>query len=64
MANVKKSKPGAVKRESNKNEDALRDIIARKAYEIYVANGREDGKDFEHWLEAEMIIMAEKKKAK
>lgn len=64
MANAKKLKQGSVRGQSNNNEDAHRDIIARKAYEIYVEKGREDGKNIEHWLEAEIIINAEKKKSK
>ena len=27
--------------------------VARRAYELYVARGREDGDDFEDWLQAE-----------
>ncbi len=64
MSEAKKTKPGAVSRKSKKNEDMLRDMIARKAYEIYEERGREEGKDFEHWLEAETRIKAETKKTR
>lgn len=64
MSEAKKAKPGAVSRKSKKNEDMLRDMIARKAYEIYEERGREEGKDFEHWLEAETRIKAETKKTR
>ena len=29
------------------------DDIARRAYELYEARGRDDGRDFDDWLEAE-----------
>ena len=64
MTEAKKTKPRAVRRKTNKNEETLRDMIARKAYEIYEERGREEGKDFEHWLEAETIIKARTKKAR
>lgn len=64
MSDSKKTKPRTVRRTKNKNEETLRDMIARKAYEIYEERGREEGKDFEHWLEAETIINAAMKKAK
>ncbi len=64
MSDSKKTKPRTVRRTKNKNEETLRDMIARKAYEIYEERGREEGKDFEHWLEAETIINAVIKKAK
>lgn len=64
MTDTKKTKPRAAVRKANKNDDAIREMIARKAYEIYEQSGREDSKDFEHWLEAEKIIMVKMKKAK
>ena len=48
MTDAKKTKPRAAGRKSNKNDDAIREMIARKAYEIYEQSGREDDKDFEH----------------
>jgi len=62
MLDTKKARPAAAGKRANKDEGALRDTIARKAYEIYEERGREHGKDFEHWLEAETIIMAEMRK--
>ncbi|OGE25032.1 MAG: hypothetical protein A3J42_07840 [Candidatus Dadabacteria bacterium RIFCSPHIGHO2_12_FULL_53_21] len=62
MLDTKKARPAAAGKRANKDEGALRDTIARKAYEIYEERGREHGKDFEHWLEAEAIIMAEMRK--
>lgn len=63
MPDTKKAKPAAGKR-AKKSDGALRDAIAKKAYEIYEERGREHGMDFEHWLEAEAIIKAEMKKIK
>ena len=34
-------------------QEVLRDGIARRAYEIYVQRGGENGKDVEDWLRAE-----------
>ncbi len=64
MAESKRSKPAAAGKRTSKDEGALMDAIARKAYEIYEERGREHGKDFEHWLEAEAIVKAEMRKLK
>ena len=64
MPDTKKAKPATAKRRSNKDEGALNDAIARRAYQIYEERGKEDGKDFEHWLEAEKIVKAEMKKSR
>ena len=32
--------------------------IAKVAYELYERDGKQDGKDREHWLEAERIVEA------
>jgi hypothetical protein len=64
MPDTKKAKPAAAGKRANKRDRAIRDAIAKKAYEIYEERGREHGKDFEHWLEAEAIINAEMKKIK
>ncbi len=44
----------------------LHDEIAKVAYELYEKDGRQHGKDEEHWFEAERIVkarQAEQKKA-
>ena len=33
------------------------DEIAQEAYAIYIASGYEDGRDVEHWLEAEQALL-------
>ena len=35
----------------------LHEGIAKKAYGLYEHNGREEGKDVEHWLEAEKLVL-------
>jgi hypothetical protein len=37
-------------------QEVLRDGIARRAYEIYVQRGGQNGKDVEDWLRAEKEI--------
>jgi hypothetical protein len=34
------------------------DEIARRAYQIFVERGRPEGRDMEHWLEAEAQLVA------
>ncbi len=36
----------------------MNDEIAKVAYELFERDGRQDGKDQEHWLEAEKIVKA------
>ncbi len=38
--------------------------IAKKAYELYEQSGREDGKNVEHWLEAEKLVKPKPKRKK
>ncbi|MBL4748462.1 MAG: DUF2934 domain-containing protein [Magnetovibrio sp.] len=33
-----------------------RDNILKKAYELWESEGRQSGRDMEHWLRAEMLI--------
>lgn len=40
-------------------DSALRERIARKAYDLYQQRGWTDGHDLEDWLEAERIVLAE-----
>ncbi len=51
---------------SNDEQSELRDLIARRAYEIYEERGRTDGEDIKDWLraEAEVIfsVMIEKRR--
>ena len=36
----------------------LNDEIAKVAYELFERDGRQHGKDKEHWIEAEKIVRA------
>jgi hypothetical protein len=40
------------------------DEIARVAYALYERDGRIDGRDLDHWLEAEMIVLSRYEKQK
>jgi DUF2934 family protein len=52
------------RRKTEPDEKALREMIEKKAYEIYQKRGREHGKDLDDWLEAEKIVMGKKRKSK
>jgi len=45
-------------------KESVHEMIAKKAYELYEQNGRIDGRDVEHWIEAEKIVLGAKKKKK
>lgn len=45
-------------------KESVHDIIAKKAYELYEQSGRIDGRDVEHWIEAEKIVLGTIKKKK
>lgn len=60
-------KETAVRKRTKKpsaNVQFLHEDIAAKAYELYELGGREDGKDVEHWLEAERLLAGKKKRKK
>jgi Protein of unknown function (DUF2934) len=40
------------------------DEVAKKAYSIYLARGRPQGQDQQHWFEAEAQMMAARKPAR
>ena len=39
--------------------DISREMIEKKAYELYLARGCQDGSDVSDWLEAERLLRAE-----
>lgn len=41
------------------DDPAVRDRIARKAYDLYQRRGWTDGHDLDDWLEAERIVLSE-----
>jgi hypothetical protein len=44
--------------EETRHDDKSDGIIARKAYFTYLDNGRGDGQDMRHWLDAEAQVQA------
>jgi len=45
-------------------EQKIQETIAKKAYELYEQSGRENGRDVEHWLEAEKLVKPKPRKKK
>lgn len=44
------------------SKESVQDKIARVAYELYEKSGYVHGRDVEHWIEAERIVLGRKKK--
>jgi len=62
-----KSKETAVKKPRKSppaKEQQIQEEIAKKAYELYEQSGREEGKDVQHWLEAENLMKTKPKRKK
>jgi hypothetical protein len=59
MVEVLKSK--TPKKRTKMDERTIRELIAKKAYEIYEKRGMEHGKDLDDWLEAEALVTGKKK---
>ena len=53
--------PSFAREEITMNQKALQEQIAAKAYELYEKKGQMYGRDFEDWLEAERLVLAELK---
>ena len=49
---------------TRRNTEALKDEIARRAYELYEARGYVDGFDVKDWLQAEQDIVGSKRARK
>lgn len=58
----KAATPKTAGKKSSSAKESVQDKIARVAYELYEKSGRVHGKDIEHWLEAEIIVLGKKKK--
>ena len=43
---------------TDSNSTPTQDQIARRAYEIFIERGQPEGRDLEHWLEAEKQLRA------
>ena len=61
-AGKKAATPRAAGKKSSPARESVQDKIARVAYELYEKSGRIHGRDTEHWLEAEVIVLGKKKK--
>lgn len=62
-AEIKKKKNTlkAVPTESVVDNQAIYEIIAKKAYELYEKRGGQPGHDLEDWLEAEQSVLSDGK---
>ena len=58
----KAATPKTPSKRSASVKESIHDKIAKKAYELYEQSGRIDGKDVEHWLQAEKMVNGSKKK--
>jgi hypothetical protein len=61
-AGKKAATPKTSGKKSSSVKESVQDKIARVAYELYEKSGCIHGKDIEHWLEAEVIVLGKKKK--
>lgn len=57
---MKKSSKGSNLPASVQSPDADQDAVRKRAYELYVDRGMEDGHDLEDWLHAEQELAARK----
>ena len=48
----------AAPNETQNEADAARETVAVQAYSIYVQQGRPEGRDVQHWLEAEARVLS------
>ncbi|HSC34640.1 MAG TPA: DUF2934 domain-containing protein [Thermodesulfobacteriota bacterium] len=58
----KAATPKTAGKKTSSAKESVQDKIARVAYELYEKSGCIHGKDMEHWLEAEVIVLGKKKK--
>jgi hypothetical protein len=49
------------RRSARISSEKVREMIGKRAYELYEKRGREDGHDLDDWLEAEKIVKSAKK---
>jgi len=61
-AGKKAATPKTGDKKSSSAKESVQDKIARVAYELFEKSGRPHGKDVEHWIEAEAIVLGKKKK--
>lgn len=61
-AGRKVATPKTASKKSSPSKESVQDKIARVAYELYEKSGYVHGRDVEHWIEAERIVLGKKKK--
>jgi hypothetical protein len=61
-ASKKAANPKTAGKKSSSSKESVHDKIARVAYELYEKSGCVHGRDVEHWIEAETIVLGKKKK--
>ncbi len=59
---IEKKSPAKVQSESQVVNTDAEQRIRQRAYEIYEASGREEGRDEEHWLQAEAELLGDSAK--
>jgi oligoendopeptidase F len=52
--------PQRTTKQAAKSTDDPQEEIRRRAYELYEQRGRENGRDLEHWLQAESEVAQKK----
>jgi hypothetical protein len=60
-AGRKAATPKTTSKKSSPSKVSVQDKIARVAYELYEKSGYVHGRDVEHWIEAERIVLGKKK---
>ncbi|HKQ32538.1 MAG TPA: DUF2934 domain-containing protein [Thermodesulfobacteriota bacterium] len=60
-AGRKAATPKTTNKKSAPSKESVQDKIARVAYELYEKSGYVHGRDVEHWIEAERIVLGKKK---
>ena len=61
-AGRKAATPKTTSKKSSPSKESAQDKIARVAYELYEKSGYVHGRDIEHWIEAERIVLGKRKK--
>lgn len=59
--NTQPPKPTVLPKQTAVDSKLLRDEVASRAYAIYLDQGSPQGRDVQHWLEAEAQTMAARK---
>jgi hypothetical protein len=57
----KEASAKTTRRSPRVSTEKVREMIAKKAYELYEQRGREHGHDLDDWLEAEKFVTTRKK---